>query len=114
MTCKAVRTGDQINCKLCLKTWNVNDPRPPRCIEGNKAIGSGYNVMDIKKASPEPNIRNWEKTVESEWHPSEEKNLRAMYPDPGYTFEEICELLGRSRGAVAGKANRLGLKRPNQ
>lgn len=47
-----------------------------------------------------------------DWSSEELDDLKRMYPDKRYSFSDICNKLQRSRGAVAGRARKLGLKRP--
>ena len=35
---KARQYGDELYCRVCGKTWDVNDPDPPPCID-RKAVG---------------------------------------------------------------------------
>lgn len=48
MTCKAKQRGDEMHCKLCLRTWQIDEPRPPLCPERHNAPNS-HTRSNIKQ-----------------------------------------------------------------
>lgn len=49
--------------------------------------------------------------VNKRWSEQEEEKLEMLYPRKDETAKSIASLLNRTPGSVAGKANRLGLKK---
>lgn len=46
-----------------------------------------------------------------DWSNEELELLRQLYPNRAVKIKTICKKLSRSRGSVAGRARKLGLKR---
>jgi len=55
--------------------------------------------------------RGWSQDEIWPWLKKEEEDLTYLYGMKQYGFNEICDILNRSRGSVSGKARKMGLRR---
>ena len=43
--CEAVQVSDQMRCERCNLLWDINDPEPPKCLNGHSLFEIQRNKL---------------------------------------------------------------------
>ena len=58
-TCKARQVNDELQCGACGLTWDVKDPDPPECPQGQDIVVEEDDGMDSMTRSSDDEFHAW-------------------------------------------------------